>query len=196
MSRYFKFFIDLISAIDSWKKFIVLMLLLGFASVAYIVHTFQHEVKQTLSFLVLKKEIDDDLSKKLSTHLMKDKTIEKVTVWKVDFEHNMRDVIFSEDRSAGVNTDIGAAALLFNHHGHGTIELYKLIKDKIFCYRPESANVFSPNIESETAEYLCALALTMKDESLLGIAVIRFNTIPSDTEVMENKILRIAKSIM
>lgn len=192
----YTFFIEVIKAIDTWRRLLVLCLLLLFSTAGVVSYFFRDSITLWFNNHTEKTSLKIDEMDSLAKKVINDTSAAKVTIWSVDLSDNYREVIYSRDSLASQEKEKGTAALLFTEKPGTAQFIVLLIEQNIFCLTPAQSEVLAINDLNAYSHYVCVVELPPGHGTILGFMVASYAEAPDQPELLRKRLLKVTREIM
>lgn len=192
----YKFIIEVIKAIDTWRRLLVLCILLLFSTAGVMSYFFQNSITFWFNSYMDKTSLKIGEVDSLAKKVIEDTRAMKVTIWSVNLSDNYREVIYSRDSLARLDTEKGTAALLFTEKPGTAQFISLLIQKNIFCLTPEQSEALAVNDLNSSSGYTCVVELPPGHGTILGFMIVSYAVPPDQPELLRKRLLIVTREIM
>ena len=192
----YTFFIEIIKSIDTWRRLLVLCLLLLFSTAGVVSYFFQNSITLWFNSYMEKTSLKKEEMESLAKKVINDTSAARVTIWSVDLSDNYREVIYSRDNIASQEKEKGTAALLFTEKPGAAQFIVLLIEQNIFCLTPAQSEALAVNDLNASSRYICVVELPPGHGTILGFMVASYAVPPDQPELLRKRLLKVTREIM
>lgn len=182
--------------IDSWKKLLILIVLVSFFASAYAIW----ENRRELTFLAMASfgnpKIDETHVEPEMTKMMADTGAISVAVWSINLESNQRRAIFVRVKSERLINQEGTGDIVLRAYSPLTKEIISLIDNKTACWEHVANTIVGKSARDAGVSWVCSAAVPPEFGTMIGMLAVGFAERPENEDYVKMRIRQAAERII